>query len=136
MKQPTLDELITNLIDSADDTGCTDDLTVVSREALTRLAQARSNTNMSNTKETLPRTVIASDLKLADTVKLFDDAYSYAMVEQITEDEVTFVRPYMVHGDFSHTGGVSTSIGLEKFKVPVKNPNYTYTLVRRGGPLK
>ncbi len=87
------------------------------------------------TKETLPREVKATELRLGDTVRItpVTEAYGDCMVEQIANGEITFARPYMHHGDFSHTGGVTTYIGLEKFKAHMSN---TFLLLRRGDPLK
>lgn len=41
------------------------------------------------------------NLKLGDTVKLFDGGYGSAMVTKITETELTFFRPYASCSDFS-----------------------------------
>jgi hypothetical protein len=61
--------------------------------------------------------VKASQLKLADKVQLFDGGYGTATVQQITEDTVTLVRPYIQTADFSCTVGVITYIGLEDVKL-------------------
>lgn len=57
------------------------------------------------------------DLKLADVVQLSEGDYMTATVSQVTEDEVTFIRPYIHTADFSYTGGVITYIGQETVKV-------------------
>jgi hypothetical protein len=90
---------------------------------------------MSDTKEILPRKVEGYELKLGDTIRFtpVTEAYSDAMVEQIENGEITLVRPYMHHGDYVHTGGVTTYIGLEKFKTRMAS---SFLLVRRGYPIK
>ncbi len=57
----------------------------------------------------------ASELKLADEVQLFDGAYGTATVKNITENgEITFFRTYVASADFSYTGGVICTIGIEE----------------------
>ncbi len=61
--------------------------------------------------------VKVSTLELGDVVKLFDGAYSYGTVQQVTEHEVFIFRPYVHTADFSYTGGVMTYIGQETVRV-------------------
>lgn len=56
------------------------------------------------------------DLRLADTVELFEGAFGTGIVRQITEGEVIIARPYGVTSDFSYTGGVPFSVGVEECK--------------------
>ncbi len=60
-------------------------------------------------------TLKASELRLADTVELFDGGYGTATVKNINEKgEITFFRPYVATADFSYTGGVICTIGIEE----------------------
>lgn len=82
----------------------------------------------------LPIKCLGSELQLADVVRLWDDGpWADAIVHRIEEHVVHLRRPYMDHGDFSHTGGVITTIGLEDFSV---SKTGQFVLVRRGPPLK
>jgi hypothetical protein len=75
------------------------------------------------------------DLKLADTVRLGSGPFMDAKVHQITADTVTLWRPYIMNQDFSYTGGVVLSIGLEIVTLAVADTRPVW-LVERGGPLK
>jgi hypothetical protein len=75
--------------------------------------------------------VKASELALADVVKVFDDAYGYATVTQVTEDEVTLFRPYVHTSDFSYTGGVIPYVGVETTKVWRKGST-EFELLKKG----
>jgi hypothetical protein len=57
--------------------------------------------------------VSAGNLRLADTVRLFDDAWGCAIVQQIRDGKITFFRPYGTTADFSCTSGVICFIGIE-----------------------
>lgn len=63
-----------------------------------------------------PIQVELHDLKLADTVELFEGPFGTAVVTQITEDEVILHRPYGVTSEWSFTGGVPYSVGNEVCK--------------------
>ncbi len=55
-------------------------------------------------------------LQLTDKVKLGDGPYMTATVKQIRDDgTVTFFRPYVHTSNFSYTGGVICTIGIEEF---------------------
>ena len=56
------------------------------------------------------------DLRLADVVELFEGPFGTGVVRQITKEQVIISRPYGVSGDFSYTGGVSFSVGVEECK--------------------
>jgi hypothetical protein len=60
-----------------------------------------------------PMQVPFHEIKLADTVKLFDGEWGYAIVTQITDDEIILTRPYGATSDFSYTGGVIFYTGQE-----------------------
>lgn len=62
----------------------------------------------------LPATIPARDLKLADVIKLFEGPWGYAVVKQITDDRVILFRPYAQTADFSYTGGVICYVGIEE----------------------
>ena len=62
-----------------------------------------------------------SDLRLGDIVELFEGPFGTGTVRQITGrhekidyPEVIIARPYGVTGDFSYTGGVPFSVGVEE----------------------
>jgi hypothetical protein len=57
----------------------------------------------------------ARDLRLGDTVILFDGAYGSAAVTQIAGGLVSFFRPYATTSDFACTGGVIPYVGIEQF---------------------
>lgn len=61
-----------------------------------------------------PMTVTFADLKLADIVELFEGPYGTGTVRQIKDGIITIARPYGVTGDFSYTGGVPFSVGVEE----------------------
>lgn len=76
------------------------------------------------------------ELQLGDRVRLFDGddpgaAYMDATVINVTEKDVTFFRPYVHIGDFSHTGGVTPYIGTEQFSVPRDHGTGTVSLLHR-----
>jgi len=58
----------------------------------------------------------ASEFRLGDVVQLFDGPYGTATVRQIENDVVTFFRPYVQSEDWSYTGGVICTIGIEQFE--------------------
>ena len=63
----------------------------------------------------------ANVLLLGDRVNLFADQpgapYGWATVVQVTEEEVTVVRPYVHTSDFSYTGGLMSYLGQETCKL-------------------
>lgn len=79
------------------------------------------------------QTVLGSELRLADVVRLGDYAFADAIVTQITPTEVKIRRPYMLHCDFAHSGGVITSVNFEEWQRPITD---TFVRVQRGGSLK
>lgn len=56
-----------------------------------------------------------SELRLGDTVELFDGPYGTAIVKQITANEVTFYRPYGHCENWSYVAGVICYVGVEEF---------------------
>lgn len=81
-----------------------------------------------------PTTVPGSELRLADVVRLWEHSpWGDAIVHRIEDEVVHLRRPYMVHEDFEHSGGVITSIGLEDFAASRRT---TFELVRRGPDLR
>ena len=69
------------------------------------------------TKTEYPIKVKYRDLQLADAVKLSEQPYGWATVKQVTEDAVTFFKPYVHTENFKYTGGVICLIGIEEFRV-------------------
>lgn len=77
------------------------------------------------------------DLNLADIVRLFDGPYGFATVKQITTDVVVFFRPYVLTQDFSYTGGVICSIGIEECRYHnYPKCEHTFDVVEKARPLK
>lgn len=60
----------------------------------------------------------ASELKLADTVQLWDGPFACAVVTQVLDDEVKLFRPYGTTADFSYYRGVIPYIGMEDCSLP------------------
>jgi|ERR1035437_7708623 hypothetical protein len=71
-----------------------------------------------------------TDLKLADVVELFEGPFGTGVVRQITKEQVIISRPYGVTGDFSYTGGVSFSVGVEECKYFLSS-HHTFTVFQR-----
>lgn len=75
-----------------------------------------------------------SALSLGDIVKVHEGPYGSATVRQVFPDGSAQVwRPYVMVADFSYTGGVIPSIGLEDFRLLAHS---TVELLRKGDPLK
>jgi hypothetical protein len=64
----------------------------------------------------------ANELQLGDVVTAFYNEnpgpWSTAIVKKVTDDSITFYRPYGTKADFSYTGGVICYMGLEEYTVP------------------
>lgn len=63
--------------------------------------------------------VKVSELRLGDTVKLFDGYWCYGIVRQIEKHAdnngiVKIFRPYGTCADYSYTGGVICYVGVEE----------------------
>jgi hypothetical protein len=69
--------------------------------------------------ESNPRQLGPSELRLADTIKLFDGPFGWGIVKKITKDEVHIFRPYGTTLDFSCTSGVICLIGTEEVRYPI-----------------
>ena len=65
----------------------------------------------------MSKPILPRDLQLADNVRLGDGPYMDAVVVQIKDDMIHLRRPYMATADFSYTGGVIATIGLEEVKL-------------------
>lgn len=76
--------------------------------------------------ETMP----LSELRLGDTVELFDGPYSTAIVKQLTDNDVYFFRPYGHGENFSYTGGIICYTGTETFSRS-RSTNETIKVWRR-----
>jgi hypothetical protein len=63
----------------------------------------------------MTKTLKAKDLQLADTVKLYDGTFGYAVVTKIEDGMVTFFRPYATTADFSCGNTVIPYVGIENF---------------------
>lgn len=61
--------------------------------------------------------ILPKDLQLADTVRLGDGPFMDAVVTQIKTNRVHLRRPYIATADFSYTGGVIATIGLEEIEL-------------------
>ena len=61
-----------------------------------------------------PIQVSRDELRLADTVKLFEGPWGFGIVTRITEDTITVTRPYGSTADFSTSGSVIFLTGQER----------------------
>lgn len=81
-----------------------------------------------------PRVATATiqQLQLADVIELFEGPFGTGVVRQITADEVIIERPYGVTADFSYTGGVLYSTGVEecRYQLSDKRP-FTFKVYQR-----
>jgi hypothetical protein len=69
-------------------------------------------------KEKLPKQVNAAALSLGDVIDLGFAPWGFATVRKLNEDgSVQVLRPYVVRGNFSYTGGVLVSLGFEDFAI-------------------
>jgi hypothetical protein len=74
----------------------------------------------------------ADELRLGDTVELYEGPWSTAIVERIEGNQVTFFRPYGTTADFSCGDHVITYVGTEKYSVFIHGGNTsTYNVVSR-----
>lgn len=79
-----------------------------------------------------------ADLQVGDFVSLNPllgetGTFHDAVVVQVKDGKVTFVRPYVVVGDFVHSGGVSTYLDAERFTVETST-NFKAALLERRDP--
>lgn len=80
----------------------------------------------------------AENMKLGDIVAQnlpFVSPYSHSTVKQIKDGYVTLFRPHVVCGDYSYTGGVPVSIGIEEYTVAFGHP-MEYVLIEAGRALR
>ncbi len=75
--------------------------------------------------------IATADLQLGDVVQLWEGPWATAIVSQVTDDEVTFFRPYGKSDDFSYAGGVICYTGLESYKL-LKKIGKVYVYERKG----
>ena len=64
-----------------------------------------------------------NELKLGDTVELFDGPWGYGIVNKIENDIIHIFRPYGTCADFSYTGGVIPYVGFEDVEYSLSNPH-------------
>ena len=62
-----------------------------------------------------PKKVSASELQLGDVVRVTEGEYSTATVYRLVDGAAQVWRPYVAVSDFSYTGGVIPTIGIEDF---------------------
>ena len=91
--------------------------------------------------KTLPRKIIAAELKVGDVVEMFDGPWSTAIVCQVDEDRVHLFRPYGTTADFICTGGVICYTGIENYSEMIsdsrgRNYNKQFKLWHRANNLK
>lgn len=77
-----------------------------------------------------------NELKLGDRVRMDMDhgegeGYTTFTVICITEEEITFFRPYTQTSDVVYSDGLIAYIGVEKYKVPLKHTSMKYVLLYR-----
>jgi len=58
-----------------------------------------------------------AELQIGDTFQFELEAWSTAIVTQISEHEVEYFRPYGTTADFSYTGGVIPYVGIDTGKL-------------------
>lgn len=75
--------------------------------------------------------VTVQQLQLADVITLFEGPFGTGTVRQITADEVIIARPYGVTQDFSYTGGVCYSTGVEECKYLLSDKRSTFKVWQR-----
>lgn len=76
------------------------------------------------------------DLRTGDTVRLnHTGAWNVAVVKNLSADEITFYRPYVVQARFIDTAGVGLSIGIEVFS-DWRSRHTTVELLGRNGDLR
>lgn len=75
-------------------------------------------------------------LQLGDKVRIPGyGEFMDGVVSQITDSDVTVLRPYMVSEDFSYTGGVICYTGLETISYQ-KSSDARLIVLRVGGKLR
>ncbi len=66
----------------------------------------------------IPRTIKTSELQLADKIYSPDNYdLGNSVVKQIKEGMITLFRPYPITENFSYTGGVICSIGIDEYTI-------------------
>ena len=61
------------------------------------------------------RELPGNELRTGDVVQLFDGPWGTAIVKNVTEDSVTFFRPYGTHTDIECSDGLICYMGIEEF---------------------
>lgn len=61
------------------------------------------------------REMPVAELRIGDVVKVLDGPWGTAIVKNVTENEITFFRPYGANADFTCTAGVICYTGTETF---------------------
>jgi hypothetical protein len=84
--------------------------------------------------------VTTAQLQLADRIvslttdragtQVPDAAMGLITVKQVTDKEVTLFRPYTHTADFSSTGGVICYVGIEEWKVEIRD-DVSWQLITR-----
>lgn len=73
----------------------------------------------------------ASELQLADVVRMDLSPWGVAIVKQIKDKEVTLFRPYADSADVAYSGGVLCRLGVEEMKLP-RDDRLFIVLERKG----
>ena len=78
------------------------------------------------------QTLKANELRLGDIVNCFDGEFSTAIVKQITENSVTFYRPYATTANNVVYAGnrMICLVGIEEFSRPLTDSS-TFQVLRR-----
>ena len=80
------------------------------------------------------RNTFARSLQLADVVSYshtMQGEYECMTVTQIKDGIITLRRPYIVTADFSYTGGVCWSVGIEEVSIEVDSSIVFYVWSRK-----
>lgn len=78
-------------------------------------------------------TVGAGDLSVGDVIEGTPGPYGDATVKQVEGDFITLFRCYVAASDFTYTGGIICTVGIEEYKIPRSNM-LRYRLKEFGNP--
>lgn len=78
-------------------------------------------------------TIPATELRIGDVVKVFDDEWGTAIVKNIAAGLVHFFRPYGHADNFIYSGGVICYTGVEEFTRPHTVTEMVYVYRREEG---
>ncbi len=81
------------------------------------------------------KNIAARDLRIGDVINIGStDAFSDAIVKNVTDDNVELFRPYGSHHDFTTASGIICLVGTEKYSIP--RNDHEYYVYRRPNNLR